>query len=188
MAAIAIVMPRLGMTMEEGTVVEWPIPIGGRVEKGETVPIIETEKAESEIEATVSGTLRHVYAEPGETLPCGVLLAAITEEADEALDADAFAAAYVPPEGSIIEVVEAAQAVSAPAPLAHPSSGERKAVAPAARALAKKLDVDLDLVSGTGPNGGRRAAEINGSLFYIPVWLFEYGMTAMPRASVAGEQ
>ena len=153
MAAIAIVMPRLGMTMEEGTVVEWPIPIGGRVEKGETVLIIETEKAESEIEATVSGTLRHVYAEPGETLPCGVLLAAITEEADEALDADAFAAAYVPPEGSIIEVVEAAQAASAPAPLARPSSGERKAVAPAARALAKKLDVDLDLVSGTGPNG-----------------------------------
>ncbi|MFP6607343.1 MAG: alpha/beta fold hydrolase [Myxococcota bacterium] len=153
MAAIAIVMPRLGMTMEEGTVVEWPIPIGGRVEKGETVLIIETEKAESEIEATVSGTLRHVYADPGETLPCGVLLAAITEEADEALDADAFAAAYVPPEGSIIEVVEAAQAASAPAPLARPSSGERKAVAPAARALAKKLGVDLDLVSGTGPNG-----------------------------------
>ena len=76
MAAIAIVMPRLGMTMEEGTVVEWPIPIGGRVEKGETVLIIETEKAESEIEATLSGTLRHVYAEPGETLRCGVLLAA----------------------------------------------------------------------------------------------------------------
>lgn len=156
MAAIAIVMPRLGMTMEEGTVVEWPIPIGGRVEKGETVLIIETEKAESEIEATVSGTLRHVYAEPGETLPCGVLLAAITEEADEALDADAFAAAYVPPEGSVVEVVEGEDlrlAANTPPPRARASSGERKAVAPAARALAKKLGVDLDLVSGTGPNG-----------------------------------
>ena len=86
MSVIAIAMPRLGMTMEEGTVVEWPIPIGGHVEKGETVLIIETEKAESEIEATVSGTLRHVYTEPGETLPCGALLAAITHEPDEAFD------------------------------------------------------------------------------------------------------
>ena len=153
MSVIAIAMPRLGMTMEEGTVVEWPIPIGGHVEKGETVLIIETEKAESEIEATVSGTLRHVYTEPGETLPCGALLAAITHEPDEAFDVDAFAAEYVPPEGSIIEGVGLQQAASAPAPVARPSSDGRKAVAPAARALAKKLGVELDLVSGTGPNG-----------------------------------
>ncbi|MEN8161858.1 MAG: alpha/beta fold hydrolase [Myxococcota bacterium] len=151
MAAVAIVMPRLGMTMDEGTVIEWPIPIGGPVEKGETVLIIETEKAESEIEATASGTFWHVYAEPGETLPCGALLAAITEEADEAFDADGFAAAYLPPEGSVAEEVASDPA---PKPVARvASSGERKAVAPAARALAKKLGADLDLVSGTGPNG-----------------------------------
>lgn len=151
MSAIAVAMPRLGMTMEEGTVVEWPIAIGGRVEKGATILIIETEKAESEIEATVSGILRHVYTEPGETLACGSLLAAITEGADEAFDADAFEAAYVPPEGS---AVEAAASDLAPAPIARvASSGGRKAVAPAARALAKKLGVELDLVCGTGPGG-----------------------------------
>ncbi|MEE2675146.1 MAG: alpha/beta fold hydrolase [Myxococcota bacterium] len=152
MAAIAVAMPRLGMTMEEGTVVEWPVPVGGRVEKGETLLIIETEKAESEIEATLSGTLRHVYAEPGETLRCGVLLAAITEEADEAFDADVFAAEYVPPDGPIIETAIEGPRQDAVAPV-RPPPGERKPVAPAARALAKKHGVEIDLVSGTGPNG-----------------------------------
>lgn len=61
MAANAIAMPRLGMTMEEGTVVEWPIELGGSVQRGEIVLIIETEKAETEIEATFDGVLRHVY-------------------------------------------------------------------------------------------------------------------------------
>ena len=56
-------MPKLGLTMQEGTVIEWPIAIGVRVEKGEVVLIIESEKAEIEIEATESGVFRHVYGE-----------------------------------------------------------------------------------------------------------------------------
>lgn len=96
MGAHAIAMPRLGMTMEEGTVVDWPVRIGERVERGSTVLVIENEKNESEIEATVSGTLRHVYVEPGEVAPCGALLAAVTDRPDEAFDAEAFAAAWVP--------------------------------------------------------------------------------------------
>ena len=149
-------MPRLGMTMEEGTLVDWPIQVGGRVEKGELLLVIETEKAESEIEATVSGTLRHIYAEPGVTLPCGALLAAITEGADEDFDAERFALEYVPPEGSTSETSETADLSRAAPPTAPPpqrAPGQRKAVVPAARALAKKLGVDLQLVSGTGPKG-----------------------------------
>jgi pyruvate dehydrogenase E2 component (dihydrolipoamide acetyltransferase) len=155
MTGIPIAMPRLGMTMEEGTVVEWPVPVGAPVEKGETVLIIETEKAESEIEATTSGVFRHAFVEPGETVPCGTLLGVLTEAGDEPFDADTFAAAYVPPPG--MEPEEAAPA-SGPAsprserPAIAPTGG-RKPVAPAARALAKKLELDIDLVSGTGPNG-----------------------------------
>lgn len=160
MAAIAIAMPRLGMTMQEGTVVEWPVPIGGSVAKGETILVIETEKAESEIDATASGTFRHVYAEPGETLACGALLAAITEEADEAFDPDEFASSYVRPEGSLAPE-------SGPAPIQEPirraaPAGARKAVAPAARALARKLAVDLELVSGSGPNGRVTVQDVQG--------------------------
>ena len=151
MAAIAVVMPRLGMTMEEGTVVEWPIPIGSRVEKGQTLLVIETEKAESEIEATLSGTLRHVYGEPGQTLPCGALLAVLTDAADEDFDVEAFAAAHAPSEASPAEA-ETSDAPRAPV-VASAGAGERRPVAPAARVLAKKLGLDPHGIAGSGPGG-----------------------------------
>ena len=90
--ATPIAMPKLGLTMSEGKVLEWPIPLGGAVAKGQTVLLIESEKAEVEVEATASGVLRHVYVEPDPDalLPCGSLLAAITESPDEAFDAEAF--------------------------------------------------------------------------------------------------
>jgi len=153
-AGIAVVMPRLGMTMEEGTVLEWPVAVGARVEKGAVLLVIETEKAETEIEAVVAGTLRHVYAESGTTLACGALLAALTENPEEAFDADAFSGSYLPPEG--------ARSVASPAPAGRPvtqaevavsDAPGRRPVAPAARALARKLGLVLDRIAGTGPNG-----------------------------------
>jgi pimeloyl-ACP methyl ester carboxylesterase len=88
--ATAIAMPKLGMTMAEGTVVEWRAAPGGAVTKGAVLLVIESEKAEVEIEATATGVLRHVYVEPGTTVPCGALLAAITATAAEPFDAEAF--------------------------------------------------------------------------------------------------
>jgi pyruvate dehydrogenase E2 component (dihydrolipoamide acetyltransferase) len=156
MAATAIVMPRLGMTMEEGTVVEWPVATGGPVSKGATVLVIESEKAESEIEATASGVLRHVFVLPGQTVACGTLLAAITDAPDEPFDADSFAATFAPPEppraeGPRPEVREREKKGGEPGRAR--GSGERRPVAPAARALAKKHGVALERVAGTGPNG-----------------------------------
>ena len=49
--------------MEEGTIVAWPLEVGSPVKRGEIVLIIETEKAESEIEATSDGVIRHVYVD-----------------------------------------------------------------------------------------------------------------------------
>jgi pyruvate dehydrogenase E2 component (dihydrolipoamide acetyltransferase) len=142
-------MPKLGMTMEEGTVVEWRVAPGGRVEKKQIVLVIESEKNEAEIEATASGFLRHIFVTPGDVAPCGALLAALTETADEPFDAAAVAGAEapVPPRPT------------APASVALPRSGagtrpsERKAIAPAARALAKKLGLDAEVVPGSGPGG-----------------------------------
>ena len=91
-APTAIAMPKLGMTMREGTVVEWRAAVGDRVEKGVVFLLIESEKTAVEIEAPVSGTLRHIYVEEGDTVACGTLLAAITESADEPFDAEAFCA------------------------------------------------------------------------------------------------
>jgi pyruvate dehydrogenase E2 component (dihydrolipoamide acetyltransferase) len=152
-AAHAIRMPKLGMTMEEGTVVEWRVAPGGRVEKGKLVLVIESEKNEAEIEATASGFLRHVYVAPGEVAPCGALLAALTDGADEPFDAAAYAAAEAPAAPKAAPAPRAAPAAAAGAASAPPRAGERKAIAPAARALAKKLGLDAEAVPGSGPGG-----------------------------------
>ena len=149
--ATALAMPKLGMTMREGRVVSWPQPVGARVEKGAVVLVIESEKAEVEIEAPAAGVLRHVYVPEGETVPSGTLLAAITETADEPFDAEAFRRVHDRPEAP------AAAAGPVP-PAAVPGGGTVRRTAetpvtPAARALARRLGVEPARVPGTGPGG-----------------------------------
>jgi len=140
-------MPKLGMTMEEGTVVAWQVAVGERVEKGAPLLVIESEKNEAEIEATASGFLRHVFVPEGEVVPCGALLAALTDTADEPFDAEALAAAEAPARTAPVERTAAPPVTTVPTP------GARRPVAPAARALAKKLGFDVDRVPGSGPGG-----------------------------------
>jgi pyruvate dehydrogenase E2 component (dihydrolipoamide acetyltransferase) len=147
---VPVAMPKLGMTMEEGTVLEWRISIGDRVEKGQTILLIESEKTEVELEATASGWFRHVYVEPDEAVPCGTLLGAITDAPDEAFDAESFREEADHP----APVRKAPQPAAVAAPKAAPRRRDGPApVAPAARALARKLDVDVAKVPGTGPGG-----------------------------------
>ncbi|MEE8311473.1 MAG: alpha/beta fold hydrolase [Candidatus Binatia bacterium] len=161
--ATPIKMPKFGMTMTEGTVVEWRSDLGSTVERGAILLVIESEKAEIEVEATASGRLRHLYVEPGETVPCGTLLAALTDTDEEAFDAEAFRAEHDTPEPATTAPTSSPHAAlpSSGTPPAAASrsgveSGERevrKAVAPAARALARKLGLDTDAIPGTGPGG-----------------------------------
>ncbi|RIL00070.1 MAG: hypothetical protein DCC71_19235, partial [Proteobacteria bacterium] len=138
--ATPIAMPKLGMSMQEGRVVAWPLPLGAKVARGQIVLVIESEKAEVEIEATASGVLRHVYVAVDETVPCGTLLGAITETAAEPFDADAFRAQHDRPETPRTAGAQAAAgAAIAAAPRA--AGGARKPIAPAARARARELGV-----------------------------------------------
>jgi pyruvate dehydrogenase E2 component (dihydrolipoamide acetyltransferase) len=141
-------MPKLGMTMKEGKVVAWPVAVGGRVEKGAPVVVIESEKAEVEIEAAATGVLRHVYVEAGETVPCGTLLGAIADTADEALDVAAFRRAHDHPD------VDALPLPDVPPPV-PPAAVRREGppVTPAARLFAAERGIDLASVRGTGPGG-----------------------------------
>lgn len=148
-----IAMPKLGMTMSEGAVLEWPIAVGGRVEKGQTVVVIESEKAQFEVEATTSGFLRHVYVDPDPDVQvaCGTVLGAITESLDEPFDAESFRRANDRQERKeAIPAQKSLSAVVASAPRLHAG---RVPVAPAARALGKKLGVDPERVPGSGPGG-----------------------------------
>jgi pimeloyl-ACP methyl ester carboxylesterase len=155
--ATAVTMPRLGLTMVEGTVVDWRARPGDVVEKGQTIVVIESEKVEIELEAFASGKLAAVYVEPGETVPIGALLGAIVEP-NAPFDREAFAKAFVPEtEGAPAGATGTPSGAREPIPTSRaPASGVK--AAPAARAAAKKLGVELDSITGTGP-GGRITVE-----------------------------
>jgi pyruvate dehydrogenase E2 component (dihydrolipoamide acetyltransferase) len=88
-------MPRLGLTMTEGTVVEWHARAGEAVERGKALLVVESEKAQVEVEAFASGVLGAIYVEPGTTVSVGALLGAVVAPG-EAFDREAFQASFVP--------------------------------------------------------------------------------------------
>ena len=145
--AKVVVMPKMGLTMTEGTVSKWLKKIGDEIKEGEPFFEAETDKLTNTIEATASGVVRHFFVEEGTTVPV-LEKVAIIAEADEDISAllgDAAPAAAP-------EAAAAPAAASAPAaPVRAP--GERIVAAPAAKKLAKELGIDLALVPGTGPNG-----------------------------------
>jgi pyruvate dehydrogenase E2 component (dihydrolipoamide acetyltransferase) len=156
--ATPVVMPKLGMSMQEGRVVAWAVPPGGAVERGRPVVVIESEKAEVELEATASGVLRHLYVSIDETVRCGTLLAAIAG-ADEPFDAEAFRRAHEraerapAPDAARTPPAPASRAPVAPPAPPAPGTAPRVAVAPAARARARALGVDPARLAGSGPGG-----------------------------------
>lgn len=146
-----IYMVKLGMTMTEGTVAEWHVPDGGEVKAGEDLYRLETEKVEMEVEAEATGTVRHLVPDEATVDPGAVVgyIYAAGEEIPEALPgagAPAASASATP-----TPAAPTPRAASAPTPAT--ASGGRVAASPAARRLARELDVDLSTVTGTGPGG-----------------------------------
>ncbi len=138
--ATALTMPKLGLTMTEGSVVEWLMEDGAQVRQGQPVVVVMTEKITYEVEAPASGTLR-IVVQPEETRQVTEVIGFLLE-AGEPL-----------PE---IEKVAAAPAAEgedpAPAPVEAAMPREVRS-SPAARRLARELSVDIGQVPGSGRNG-----------------------------------
>lgn len=144
--AKVVVMPKLGLTMTEGTVSQWLKKEGDAVREGESLFSVETDKLTNTIEASASGVLRKILVAEGTTVPVLDKLAVIAG-AEE--DISALLAGTAAPAG-------AAAPAAAPAPAApavQRQEGERVVASPAAKKLAKELGVDIALVTGTGPKG-----------------------------------
>ena len=149
-------MPKLGLTMEEGTILQWLVDDGAAVEPGTAVMLIETDKVESEVEASSSGRLHRLAAE-GDTVTCGAVVGLLLSDG-EAAPAPA-AAASPPPAATTaapVSTTSAAPAVAGSARL--DGDGTRRFISPNARRLAAERDIDLATVTGTGP-GGRVVSE-----------------------------
>jgi pyruvate dehydrogenase E2 component (dihydrolipoamide acetyltransferase) len=138
--AVEFQMPKLGLTMEEGTIVEWLVADDAEVAEGTAVVRIETDKVETEVEATGAGRLHHV-AKPGDTYPCGAVIAVLLAPGEAApLVAAAVAAA--------------ASVVVTAVPIAAARSADGRLFAsPNARRVASERGIDIATVAGTGPNG-----------------------------------
>ncbi|MBP2674682.1 MAG: pdhC, partial [Deltaproteobacteria bacterium] len=75
--AVDVIMPSLGFDMTEGTLARWLVQEGERIEKGQAIAEIETEKATVEIEATLSGVLAKIVVAGGRTVPVGTVIGTI---------------------------------------------------------------------------------------------------------------
>ena len=127
-----IIMPQLGESIAEGTVVKWLVPVGGMIEKDQSLLEVETEKVALEIPSPATGVLSEIVVQEGETVPVGSLLARI---------------ASTPPSEAINRVGGVVVRPMEPIP-----EGEDRH-SPAVRQLAKAQGVDLSQVKGTGAGG-----------------------------------
>lgn len=150
--AVVVLMPKLGMTMEEGKLLEWSKNEKDSVQKDEIVCIIETDKVTYEVESPGTGILA-ILMEPAEKIPVGTIMGYLAESEEEYQEII---------KGAARAVAETTQA----APSEKGDEGKPEAVAskaiesdgkfrcsPAARALAKKQGISLEGISGTGPKG-----------------------------------
>jgi pyruvate dehydrogenase E2 component (dihydrolipoamide acetyltransferase) len=141
-------LPRLGQGMESGTIVKWLKHEGERVEKGEPLYELDTDKVTQEVEADFSGVLLKIAVSEGE-VPVGSTIAVIGEEGEEApaIEERAAAPAVEP------EPVSAAEVVAEIRPQVAQHDGGRVKASPLARRIARERGIELAALSGTGPEG-----------------------------------
>lgn len=166
-----IYMPRLSSTMTEGKIVSWSKSAGDKVNKGETLLIVESDKADMDVECFYEGYLGAIIIETGQEAPVDTVIGFIAEteaEIEEAKKRAASSGTSSPPP---------AQTTPAPAPVAAAVAAEanniigtngRTVVSPRARKLAKDLKVDLKTLQGSGPHGRIVAQDVEKAAGKVP--------------------
>ena len=183
MAVTKVVMPKLSEAMESGKIIKWLKKEGDRIQGGDIVAEVETDKADVEMEAFGAGVLRKILVPAGETAPIGTLIGVIAEPGDDiaallaSAPAGAGAASAVAPASRSATVTPSAPPASVMRPAAVTSApaaavagvvqgqGGRVKASPLAKKIAAQTGVDLRLVQGSGPGGRiiRRDVEAAGS-------------------------
>lgn len=167
-----IFMPALSSTMTEGKITSWLKAPGDKVEKGETVLIVESDKADMDVESFYEGFLAAIVTPEGESAAVGAAIGLLAEEESEieAAKQQAAGGGGATPAAAPAPAPAAPPAVATnatvPAPAAQ-STG-RVYVSPRARKLAKEHGVDLKALKGSGPNGRITAADVQAAAGTAP--------------------
>ena len=149
--AFEVLMPQLGLTMEEGTVSQWIKHEGDEVKTGDVILEITTDKLTNEVTSEHDGVLLKIVAQEGEDIPVKGLLAYIGQPGEAVGGASAPAAA-----DSVASAAEAAAVAAVPAAAAvsvAAANGARIRISPLARKTAAKLGVDYSNIAGSGSFG-----------------------------------
>ncbi|MGT2666689.1 dihydrolipoamide acetyltransferase [Streptococcus rifensis] len=154
--AIEIIMPKLGVDMQEGEIIEWKKQEGDMVNEGDILLEIMSDKTNMELEAEDSGILIKIVKGDGETVPVTEVIGYLGAEG-ETVDTEAIVTAGSPAvSDALVTTTEDVAPVAAQAPVtpaAKPQGGGKVRATPAARKAARELGIDLGLVSGTGALG-----------------------------------
>jgi pyruvate/2-oxoglutarate dehydrogenase complex dihydrolipoamide acyltransferase (E2) component len=163
-------MPALSSTMKEGKVVSWLKAEGDPISAGEAIMVVESDKADMDVEAFEDGFLAAILTEEGDTGAVGAPVALIAaNEADiPALKAYAATLSGAPaPAAAAASPVAAAPVASGKAApkagVAAPASGDRVVASPLAKKKAQELGIDISTVAGSGPNGRVTASDIEAA-------------------------
>ncbi len=148
--ASRVVMPKLTDTMEEGVLVAWKKREGDRVQSGEALAEIETDKAVMDLEAFASGILRKILVRDGETVQSGTLLGVIAEADEDITSALTDRVTAAPSTGG---GAKPTAALPSAAPPTTRTEGARPIASPRAKALAAERGIDLSTIAGSGPGG-----------------------------------
>ncbi len=156
-----VFMPALSSTMTEGKVVSWLKAPGDKVEKGETVVVVESDKADMDVESFYEGYLGAILTPAGEAAPVGNTIALIAETEAELATAQSQGRGSAP-----VAAVAVAPAIATPTP--PPAQNvitrtDRIVASPRARKLAKDLKVDLSTLRGSGPHGRIVAEDVEAA-------------------------
>lgn len=172
-----LLMPKLGLTMTEGTLVEWIARPGVRFAAGSTLFVVESDKVATEIEAETAGTLLETVLPEGETVDCGTVIgywepaaqddAGAVPPAEPAPTAAAGRGQPAPAQAAAAPAAAAQAAPPSPEPVATASGPAaahrdraRTRATPYARRLARERGVEIAAIAGTGPGGRIQARDL----------------------------
>jgi pyruvate dehydrogenase E2 component (dihydrolipoamide acetyltransferase) len=154
-------MPRLGADMTAGKVVAWLKRPGERIKRGDIIAVVETDKANVDVESFIAGVLEKILVEPGgDPLPVGTPLALIRSEAGAEPAVVTAAPPLAPPQAAAVSPAAVPPVVVPAAWRPAAAGGERVRISPAARKRALELRLDPATLAGTGPEGRVTLADV----------------------------
>nr|GMC57137.1 dihydrolipoyllysine-residue acetyltransferase component 4 of pyruvate dehydrogenase complex, chloroplastic-like [Ipomoea batatas]GMD27735.1 dihydrolipoyllysine-residue acetyltransferase component 4 of pyruvate dehydrogenase complex, chloroplastic-like [Ipomoea batatas]GMD99044.1 dihydrolipoyllysine-residue acetyltransferase component 4 of pyruvate dehydrogenase complex, chloroplastic-like [Ipomoea batatas] len=169
-----IFMPALSSTMTEGKIVSWVKSEGDVLSKGEAVVVVESDKADMDVETFYDGILAAIVVNDGETAPVGAPIGLLAETEDEIAESKAKAQSVgsgssAPPITEPSTDSPPPKVTAAPPPPAAAPEGPRRIVAtPYAKKIAKQHKIDINKVAGTGPFGRITAEDVEKAAGITP--------------------